>query len=131
LRIAIVRTARRLRQQAEVGLPPALVGALGTVRRHGPLTPSELAELEGIKRPTATVMIARMEQQDLVTRERDPDDGRSCRVAITPQGRALLASVRGRKNAYLARGLEKLDADELATLDRALELLEQMLAQDR
>ena len=55
--MAIVRTARRLRQEAAGGgggLTPTAVAALATVERHGPLTPSELAQIERIKRPTAT-----------------------------------------------------------------------------
>ena len=46
LRMAIVRTARRLRQEAAAeatGLTPTSTAALATIERHGPLTPSELA----------------------------------------------------------------------------------------
>ena len=48
LRVAIFRTARRLRQEAGAELGPALLAALGTIERHGPVTPSELADLEGV-----------------------------------------------------------------------------------
>jgi len=44
LRMAIVRTARRLRQEAAGAagqLTPTSAAALATVERHGPLTPSE------------------------------------------------------------------------------------------
>ena len=57
LRFGIVRTARRLRQEAAAeatGLTPTSTAALATIERHGPLTPSELAELERVKRPTVT-----------------------------------------------------------------------------
>jgi hypothetical protein len=43
LRMAVARTARRLRQEAGGGLSPSLAAALATIDRHGPLTPSELA----------------------------------------------------------------------------------------
>ena len=59
LRLAIARTARRLRQEAGTDLGPAQTSALATIERHGPLTPSELAERERIKRPTATRSCAR------------------------------------------------------------------------
>ena len=65
LRFAIVRTARRLRQEAlgaeAAGLSPTLTAALATVVNHGPLTPSELAKRERIQRPTATRTIANLE----------------------------------------------------------------------
>ena len=53
LRLTIVRTARRLRQEAGTDLSPSLTAALSTVERHGPMTPSELAARERIQRPTA------------------------------------------------------------------------------
>jgi DNA-binding MarR family transcriptional regulator len=57
LRLGVVRTARRLRQEAASeasGLTPTSTAALATIERHGPLTPSELADIERVKRPTIT-----------------------------------------------------------------------------
>jgi DNA-binding MarR family transcriptional regulator len=130
LRLVIARTARRLRQQAGEDLSPSQAAALATIDRHGPLTPSELAVRERIQRPTATRLIARLEQTGFVDRTRDPDDRRSSVVALTPAGRELLARVRTRKDAYLSRRLRDLDADERATLDRAAAILERVLEGD-
>jgi DNA-binding MarR family transcriptional regulator len=131
LRLAIARTARRLRQQAGEELSPSQAAALATIDRHGPLTPSELATRERIKRPTATRVIARLEDSGLVDRTRDPEDGRSSLVAVTPAGRELLDRVRTRKDAYLSRRLRELTPDERATLDRAAAILERVLEEDR
>jgi len=131
LRLAIARTARRLRQEAEEELSPSQASALATIDRHGPLTPSELAARERIQRPTATRVLARLEEAGLVDRARDPEDGRSCLVALTPAGRELLARVRTRKNAYLSRRLRELDPDERAALDRAAAILERLLEGER
>jgi DNA-binding MarR family transcriptional regulator len=130
LRVAIVRTARRMRQQADAGLSPSLMAMLGTIDRHGPLTPSELAKLEGIKRPTATALIAKLEEQGLITRAACDTDRRSCRVTITQAGRGLMTATRRRKNAYLARGLRGLEPAELRRLEEAAALLEGLLAHD-
>jgi DNA-binding MarR family transcriptional regulator len=130
LRLVIARTARRLRQQAGEELSPSQAAARATIDRHGPLTPSELAVRERIQRPTATRLIARLEQTGFVDRTRDPDDRRSSVVALTPAGRELLARVRTRKDAYLSRRLRDLDADERATLDRAAAILERVLEGD-
>ena len=127
LRLVIARTARRLRQEAGEELSPSQGAALATIGRHGPLTPSQLAVRERIQRPTATRVIARLEETGLVDRTQDPVDRRSFVVALTPAGRELLARVRTRKNAYLARRLRDLDADERATLDRAAAILERVL----
>jgi DNA-binding MarR family transcriptional regulator len=128
LRDAIVRTSRQLRQEAaaETGLSPSTTAALATISRSGPLTPSELAELERVKRPSMTRTLGCLEREGLIERTPDPADGRSFLVAVNDAGRERLARLRRRKSAYLARRLRGLDADELETLTRAAELLERM-----
>ena len=131
LRLAVARTARRLRQEAGGGLSPTLSAALASIDNHGPLTPSELADRERIKRPTATRLIATLEAGGLVVRTSDPSDRRSSLIAITPDGRELMRTLRTRKDAYLARRLARLTADERETLARAADLLERMLEEDQ
>jgi DNA-binding MarR family transcriptional regulator len=127
LRSNVVRLSRRLRRHAAGGLSPSLISALAVVARRGPLTPSELADIEDVRRPTATRFVAILEHRGLVERDPDPLDGRSYRVEATARGRALLAESRIRQGAYLARALTTLDAADLATLDSALEVLERLL----
>jgi DNA-binding MarR family transcriptional regulator len=131
LRLSVTRTARRLRQEANGGLSPSLSAALASVDLHGPLTPSELADRERVKRPTATRLIARLEEEGLVARTADPADRRSSLIAITPDGRELLRAIRTRKDAFLARRLRRLSADERADLARAAALLERLLEDEQ
>lgn len=127
LRLDIARMARRLRQEAGAELSPSQTAALATIERHGPLTPSEIAVREGVQRPTVTRVLARLEEAGLVSRAADPADRRSCLVTISPEGGALLAAVRTRKDAFLARRLETLDPADREALDRAAAVLERML----
>jgi DNA-binding MarR family transcriptional regulator len=127
LRLAITRMARRLRQEAGADLGPSQVAALATVERHGPLSPSELAEVERIKRPTATRIVRHLEEGGLVERVTHPADGRSSILSITAQGRSLLKRLRERKTAYLATRLAALDPEDRRALERAADLLEGML----
>ncbi len=127
LRLAVTRTARRLRQEADSSLTPSTAAALASVERRGPLTPSELAAIEGIQRPSATRVIARLEAEGLLTRAADPADRRSSLVSVTAEGRALLRRARNRKTAYLAHRMRDLPADDLAALERAADVLERML----
>jgi DNA-binding MarR family transcriptional regulator len=131
LRLAVTRTARRLRQEAPAGLTPSQGAALASVERHGPLTPSELAQRERVQRPTITRMLAGLEERGLVQRAADPADGRSSLISLTPAGRALLDDVRTRKDAYLARRLQELEDEERAVLERASAILERLLEGDR
>ena len=127
LRLAVTRTARRLRQEADSQLTPSTAAALASVERRGPLTPSELAAIEGIQRPTATRVIARLEEAGLLIRAADPGDRRSSLVSVTPEGRALLRKARNRKTAYLSHRMRDLPADDLVALERAADVLERML----
>jgi DNA-binding MarR family transcriptional regulator len=135
LRFAVVRTSRRLRQDAYEAegtgvLSPTLNAALGTIESFGPLTPSELADRERIRRPTATRIVSRLVDHGLASRTPDPSDGRACLVATTAAGSALLKRLRTRKNAYLAKRMRTLDADDVETLARASEILERLLEED-
>jgi DNA-binding MarR family transcriptional regulator len=126
LRHTITRAARRMRQEAGSDLSPSLTAALSTVERHGPLTPSEVAKRERIQRPTATRVLARLEEKGLVARTPDPTDRRSSLVAITQKGSALLDELRTRKTAFLAERLEALEPEERAALERAADILERV-----
>jgi DNA-binding MarR family transcriptional regulator len=127
LRFAVARTARRLRQEAGTGLSPSLTAALASVDRCGPLTPSELADLERVARPTVTRVLVRLEEAGLITRTPDPADRRSTLVAVTPAGAALLADARTRKDAFLSERLDGLSPADRATLARAAAILEGLL----
>lgn len=130
LRLAIARTARRLRQEAGGELSPSQSAALTTIECHGPLTPSELAARERIQRPTATRVLARLEEAGLIARTADPADRRSSLVSATPAGSALLVELRARRDAWMAGRLDSLSPEDLATLDRAAGILERMLEED-
>ena len=127
LRVVLARAARRLRQEAGADLSPSQTAALATIERRGPLTPSELAQYERIQRPTATRVLARLEEAGLVTRAADPADGRSSLVSLSRDGRSLLERVRTRKDAFLTQRLDRLDTADRATLERAADILERLL----
>src|SRR5918995_3210572 len=127
LRFTFARAARRLRQEAGTGLSPSLTAALASVERCGPLTPSELAAAERVRRPTITRVLTRLEEAGLITRPPDPADRRSTLVAITPAGVALLAEGRTRKDAFLSERLGGLSPGDRETLSRAAAILEGLL----
>jgi DNA-binding MarR family transcriptional regulator len=129
LRMAIVRTSRRLRQEAASeasGLTPTSTAALASIDCHGPLTPSELADIERVRRPTMTRTLGCLEREGLIERTPDPADGRSSLIAVNAAGRERLRRLRGRKNAYLARRMRDLTPEEVETLERAAEILDRM-----
>src|ERR1700735_2498556 len=65
------------------------VGLLNTLS-GGPRRITELAEFEGLAQPTMTSLVKALEQQGLVRRERQADDGRGVLVHLTDSGTATL-----------------------------------------
>ena len=131
LRLSTTRLARRLRTEAEIGLTPSLLSALAVVHVHGPLTLGALAELEGIAPPTVTKIVGKLQEQDLVERIADPADRRVCRVETTTAGEELLARSRERKTAWLADRLDGLAPEDLAVLEHAARIIDELLTADR
>jgi DNA-binding MarR family transcriptional regulator len=131
LRLVINRSARRMRQEAGTELSASNASALSAVEMHGPVTPSELADIERIKRPSATRILRGLEEEGLVQRTPDPKDGRSALISVTGEGRERLRRLRQRKNAYLARRMRDLEPADVATLEQAAQVLERLLEGDR
>lgn len=125
-----MRLARRLRQQSAGGLTPTQLSALATVERAGPVTLGDLALAERVQPPTITRVVAKLDEQGLVTRQTDPFDRRSALVATTAEGRRTLQQNRRRRDAYLARRLAVLTPDERARLERALPVIERLIGDE-
>jgi DNA-binding MarR family transcriptional regulator len=87
----------------------------------------ELAELAGISQPAATQTVALMIQDDLVSSERGPVDGRQRVIRLTPHGRALMPRLQACWQAT-ATAAAALDADLTMPLsqlvDEALQALQ-------
>jgi DNA-binding MarR family transcriptional regulator len=129
LRLVVTRLGRKLRRQAGGDLTPSQASALVTVERHGPMTLGDLSAVENVSPPTLTKVVAALEERGLVARSSDPSDRRVARVEATPEASELLATTRSRGNAYLAARLQSLPPEDLAALERALDVLERLVAE--
>lgn len=126
LRLAVLRLSRRLRQEAVGDITPSQLSALTAVARHGQVTLGELAAIERIAPPSMTRIAARLEEHGFVERHVDPADRRVARLAVSPSGRQLLDTIRNRRDAYLAAKLKTFSAEDRATLEKAVPLLERL-----
>lgn len=131
LRRAITRTARRMRREAGGPLTSTQMATLASIRHQRETTPGALAEIEGVRRPTMTRVVSHLEDAGMIERRADPADGRCSLITITEDGQSYLDDQRSRKSAWLARVLDQLDPDEVATLERAAAILENSLEEVR
>jgi DNA-binding MarR family transcriptional regulator len=127
LRLAILRLARRLRQQAEADLTPSMLSAMANIEYRQPVTLGQLAEAERVTPPTMSKIVGRLEDARLVIRTADSEDKRIQRLSLSREGVKLIARNRSRKNAYLARKLRRLEPEEVAKLEDAVEVIEKIL----
>jgi MarR family transcriptional regulator, organic hydroperoxide resistance regulator len=128
-----VRAAKRARARVE---PDAAL----TTSQYDLLCPllatshglRELARAAGVSAPTATRMIDGLEARGLVTRERDADDRRAVRIALTPDGQEAVEhrreAMHGRRRALfdqLSPGERRAAAQVLARLAAAYERVDE------
>lgn len=80
----------------------------------------EIARNLGVKVPSATEQIIKLERAGLVRREADPADSRAVLVTLTADGLAAVESANARRNAVMAGILGSLTEAERAALAAAL-----------
>jgi DNA-binding MarR family transcriptional regulator len=113
-----------MRRDAET-LPVSVAQSAVLSRLHaGPKTVGELAAVEGVKAPSMTQIINRMEEAGWVTRSEGPVRGRT--VQITEAGEAVAAAVRQERAIRLAKRFEGLPAEDLELLESVLPVLDRI-----
>ncbi len=128
LRIAIMRTSRRLRAEASSDtVSPGQYSVLAAVARE-PMTLRALADRENIAAPSMTRIVNALEASKLVERTSHPTDGRQVLVGITGAGAAALSEARTKRTEWLAKRVAKLSSEDRAVLRRAAAILAEMSA---
>ena len=121
----LIRKLRHVPQRDELTIPESI--ALSRLDRGGPTTSSELARAERISPQSMGTTIAELERRGLVTREKDPGDGRRVVLSITQAGRMLVRDRRGARTEIIARALDDgFTRTELELLRAAAPLLERL-----
>ncbi len=128
LRLVLARLARQLRRQDPTPLSIAQLSALATVVRCGPLGVGQLAEAELLPSPAATRLADKLEEAGLIERRVNPSDRRGVLLVATAAGAELVARRNRAGNAWLAGRLESLSAPDRAAVERAVSLLEALVA---
>jgi DNA-binding MarR family transcriptional regulator len=129
LRVSVTRLSRRLRSERDPEnelLPVGQLSVLGVLFRHGERTVGELAALERVQPPSMTRTVSCLEDGGYVVRSRSETDGRQVVVALSDKGAETLAGDRRRRDAWLAKRLRELSADERAVLRQAAPILERL-----
>jgi MarR family transcriptional regulator, organic hydroperoxide resistance regulator len=89
--------------------------------QQGPMTVGELATALGITPGSVTIACKRLEKDGRVTRDRQAQDERVVRVALTPEANEILDVWLARRREVFARFLEHMGPDEQLDLIRMIE----------
>jgi DNA-binding MarR family transcriptional regulator len=132
LRLSVMRLRRRLSNERHPDNPLSMgaMAVLGCLFRNGDLTVGELASHERVQPPSMTRTVNSLEEGGYVARRAHETDGRQVVVALSEQGRTTLLADRARRDAWLARRLRELSADDRDVLRRAAPLLERLATAD-
>lgn len=126
LRLSCMRISRRVRfESAADQVPPHQFSVLVRLEKSPgkSATPGELARIERVSAPSMSRTIAALAAARLVRRTTHPSDGRQALIQLTPQGATELATIRGRRDLWMASRLAGLAPADIALLERAAPLL--------
>jgi len=127
LRLAVLRTARRLRsQRVNTAVTLSQLSALATVDKCGPMSAGELAGIERVQPPSMTKILASLEAEGWVQRSPHPDDRRQSIISITQAGHDLLDAETRARDSWLATRLVDFSPDELRILSEAVGVLDRL-----
>ncbi|MDT8910509.1 MarR family transcriptional regulator [Amycolatopsis sp. PS_44_ISF1] len=93
----------------------------------GPSRMSRLARLEGVRMPSMTDVVGRLERLGMVSRRPDPDDGRAVLVEATDEGRRFYAELVAAREEQLRERLLGLDDADRTAIDAALPALTKLI----
>jgi DNA-binding MarR family transcriptional regulator len=127
LRLAVMRFSRRLRaQRVDQSVTLTQLAALSTLKRHGPMSPGELAGHERVQPPSMTRVVVALEGMGLVTRSPHPTDGRQVVIDLTPAAEELLTAEARAREAWLTDTLHQLTAQERTVLREAAVIMDKL-----
>ena len=130
LRLAVMRFSRRLRnQRVDTSVTLTHLAALSTLKRHGPMSPGELATHERVQPPSMTRVVVALEGKGLVTRTPHPTDGRQVVIELTPAAHELLDAEARAREAWLSGRLAQLSPGERQVLEDAATIMDKLAAE--
>jgi DNA-binding MarR family transcriptional regulator len=111
-------------ERARGGPSPLELAILRRLHRAGTHTPKALADAERIHPQSLTRVLAALDRDALITRRRDPDDGRQKLVEISTHGLATLRAYSEQREQWLAAAMvETLSETEQDLLGLAAKLM--------
>ncbi|MFC4618180.1 MarR family winged helix-turn-helix transcriptional regulator [Camelliibacillus cellulosilyticus] len=114
----------------DVGITPPQFVALQWISDEEGMTIGELSARVYVPFSTATDMIDRLEERELVKRVKDENDKRLVRIHLQPKGLDLIRSVIHKRQDFLEEKLGHLSEEEIRGFQNGLNHLYQEIKKD-
>jgi len=125
LRQVITKLARQLNVSSTgAGLTPSQASLLALVVGRGPLSISELTELEGLNPTMTSRVLGVLDTMGLIERIPDPGDLRSASITATQEGRRIDERIKAQRAAVVSEAMDRLPAAQQRAITAALPALE-------
>lgn len=117
VRVVFSRMRRRMRETYDTSeLTPSQTSVLSRLDKDGDASVGDLAAAEGVRHQSSASTVRVLEERGLVSRRRDPGDGRRQLVSVTESGHTFLEDRRRAGEEWLTRVLE----DHLTEAERQM-----------
>ena len=130
-RVAFIVKRRGRDILADFGITNPQFNALLALRDNADMTMGELCEKLMLACSTATDLIDRMEKNGFLVRNRDAQDRRVIRLAVSEKGRQVITEVMSARRRYVASMLQKLTEEEQTQLAQSLDRLHSLMLSEK
>ncbi len=106
------------------------ISVISMLEKHGKQKVSELSLKMGLSDSTVSGILDRLEQKEIIKRERTKDDRRVVKISLTGKSQKFCEDFRQKKEEYFTQQLKSLSEQEIKDIIKGLEILNRVLAND-
>jgi len=117
--------SKPLRNQSSI--TPGGMFVMGTLKRHGTLSMSDIGKCLAMPKPHVTVIVDKLIEEGYVERQSDPKDRRIVNILITGKGVTDFETIKQSVSENLKSKLLLLSEDELEILSNATQQVKEIL----
>lgn len=106
------------------------LSVISMMEKHGKQKVSELSLKMGLSDSTVSGILDRLEQKDIIKRERTKDDRRVVKISLTGKSKEFCNDFRRKREEYFTQLLKSLSEQEIKDIIKGLEILNRVLLND-
>ncbi len=114
----------------ESGFTLPQLSVISMLEKHGEQKVSELSLKMGLSDSTVSGILDRLEQKDIIKRERTKNDRRVVKISLTGKSKELCNDFRKKREEFFTQLLKSLSEQEIKDIIKGLEILNHALAKE-